>query len=57
MTINEHPDHPDRSTFYSLDSEWTHPMSGAVYKVIRREDGLLDWKVIRMSDGSPAPNA
>ena len=46
-----HPDHPERSIFYPLGSEWTHP-SGAVYKVIRRDDGRFDWKLIRLPDGT-----
>lgn len=47
-----HPDHPERSVFYPLGAEVTHPVSGAVYKVIRRDDGRLDWKLIRMPDGT-----
>lgn len=53
----EHPDHPDRSTFYPLGSEWTDPNSGVTYMVIRRDDGLFDWKPIRFADGSPVPDA
>lgn len=39
--------------FHPEGTEWVHP-SGAVYRVIKREDGLFDWKLIRNPDGSPA---
>ena len=42
----------ENHVFYPEGAEWTHP-SGAVYKVIKREDGLFDWKLIRTSNGEP----
>jgi len=40
--------------FYKLGEIWTHP-SGHVYQVVKDESGKLNWKVIRMPNGDPAP--